>query len=150
MKPALKLMSFVAFCLLFLLACSRDDDNNQPQNPQNTPGLTWRENDINGTVKSAGSAEFRNTYKSLFAFAGSTATSGTVFEINLNGVAPGTYDFSSGNAFYFNGFSSGNPVTGKLVLTSNTNGKASGTFEAFTTGGSITKVYGTFTDIPSN
>lgn len=138
--------------IFIVFSCNRNDENNStPTNPT-TSGFTWRENDPNATVKKAGSAELRTQYKSIFAFAGTTATSGTIFEINLTGVSPATYDLAtSGNAFYFKDFPSGGTITGKVIITSNSGGKASGTFEAFTTAsGSITKVYGTFTDIPVN
>jgi len=51
------------------------------------------------------------------------------------------------NAFYFNG-NTATPATGEVVITANANGKASGTFKATWTSGTVTSVYGTFTDIP--
>lgn len=147
----MKKIILILTVLFIAISCNRNDDNNTPLNPTTT-GFTWKENTTSATAKTAGSAELRTTYKSIFAFAGTTATSGTIFEINLTGVAPATYDLATlGNAFYFKDFPSGGTITGKVIITSNSGGKASGTFEAFTTAsGAITKVYGTFTDIPVN
>jgi len=89
----------------------------------------------------------RTQYKSIFAFTGATATSGTVFEFNLSGLSPATYPVNATNAFYFNG-NTATPATGEVVITANANGKASGTFKATWTTGTVTSVYGTFTDIP--
>ena len=132
---------------LSIIACSNDNDNNN--NPTATDGFKWRENSATATEKTAGSAEVRTQYKSIFAFAGATSSTGTVFEINLTGVTPGTYNLGTNNAFYFNG-ATGNPTSGKVVITANANGKASGSFEAFYASGTITSVYGTFTNIPVN
>lgn len=147
MKTILKTITLLATVLLLCSSCrSSDDDSQNNQIPSASPGFTWRENDPNATAKSAGSSEVRVTYKSIFAFAGTDATSGTLFEINLTGVAAATYDLATtGNSFYFSGF--GSATSGKVIITKNDGSKASGTFEAFTTTGTITKVYGTFTDI---
>lgn len=145
MKTLLKtfLMLFVA---ISILSCSRNGEDQAPAIPA-TAGFKWKENTQTATEKTAGSAEVRTQYKSIFAFQGATATSGTLFEINLTSVAPGTYTLGGSNAFYFNA-ATGTPTSGNLVITSNANGKASGTFEAHYSSGSITAVYGTFTDIP--
>ena len=151
MKNFIKTIAALSMMLFLFISCNRDDSETTPNNPTTTAGFTWKENDPNSTtIKTAGSSEVRTQYKSIFAFAGTTATSGTLFEINLTGVSPATYDLAaSGNAFYHSGFGNGGTITGKVVITKNDGEKASGTFEAFTTAtGSVTKVYGTFTDIP--
>ncbi|MBS1549418.1 MAG: hypothetical protein JSS94_06050 [Bacteroidetes bacterium] len=141
----------LAIVLLCTSSCSSSsDDTPIGVSPQNQTGFVWHENTPTATAKNAGSAELRTLYKSIFAFQGSTTTSGTLFEINLTGTSPATYDLAtSGNAFYFSGFPSSGTITGKVIITKNESGKASGTFEASSSGsGAITKVYGSFTDIP--
>ncbi|UOE39766.1 hypothetical protein MTP09_07475 [Chryseobacterium suipulveris] len=150
MKTIFKSIAVLAVCAVLFISCNRSEDP-APNNPlPAAAGFTWRENDPNGAVKTAGSSEVRTQYKSIFAFAGPTATSGTIFEINLTGTVPATYDLAtSGNALYYGGFGPGGTITGKVIITKNDGSKASGTLEAFTTAsGNITKVYGTFTDIP--
>ena len=145
MKIFMKTLTLLSL-MLIIVSCSRKDDDPTPPTPTSSAGFTWRENDPNGAVKTAGSSEVRTQYKSIFAFSGATATSGTVFEINLTDITPGTYKIGSSNAFYFNGNTT-NPSSGEIVITANANGKASGTFKAIWNSGSITSVYGTFTDI---
>ena len=55
------------FFLLFLSSCSSSSDEPDPPAPS-VAGFTWRENDPNGAVKTAGSSELRTQYKSIFAF----------------------------------------------------------------------------------
>lgn len=149
MKNVIKILSVFAIVSIFFTSCSRDDNNNgNNNNPPATSGFKWRENDPNGTDKIAASSELRATYKSIFAF---DASGTTLFEINLTGAAPGTYDLSaSGNSFYFKDMATGSAIWGEVVITTNAGGKASGTFKALTGGSGITRVYGTFTDIPVN
>ncbi|MFV0605037.1 MAG: hypothetical protein ACK5NK_04265 [Niabella sp.] len=147
MKALQYLKTALLATVVLFSACSKDDE---PGNPTATAGFKWRENSTTATEKTAGYSELRTQYKSIFSFEGTAATPGTtLFEINLTGVTPATYDLAtSGNSFYFKDMATGSPVTGKVVITANSGGKASGTFEAFTGGSGITKVYGTFTDIP--
>lgn len=131
----------------YFISCDRSEREDAEPAPPSAPGFFWRENDMNAAQKSAGSSELRTQFKSIFAFTGATTSSGTVFEINLSGTAVGTYDIGiPGNALYFNGF--GSTSSGKVIITKNDGSKASGTFEASGTGGTASKVYGTFTDIP--
>lgn len=146
------LQGYICLILLFLafIFSSCSSSSNEPDTLlPSTTGFTWRENDPNGALKTAGSSELRTQYKSIFAFTGATSSTGTLFEFNLTGVTPGTYPVNASNAFYFNG-NSATPATGEVVITSNANGKASGTFKAIWSSGAITSVYGTFTDIPVN
>lgn len=147
MKNLLKVLLITLFSLS-IIACSNDNDNNN-NNPTATAGFKWRENSTTATENTAGSSEVRTQYKSIFAFQGATSSTGTLFEMNLTGVAPGTYNLGTNNSFYFNA-ATGNPTSGNVVITSNANGKASGTFEAHYASGSISAVYGTFTNIPVN
>lgn len=134
-------------CSLCFMSCDRNEDDNGATTPPATEGFSWRENSTSAPLKTAGASEVRTQYNSIFAFTGTTATSGTLFEFNLTAVTPGTYQVNSSNLFYFNG-NTATPSTGKVVITSNANGKASGTFEATWSSGSVNSVYGTFTDIP--
>lgn len=117
-----KLINIILILLTFLtitISCNREESGTT-NNPSATAGFSWRENDPNGTVKSAASAELRTQYKSIFAFdSGNT----TLFEINLTGTVPGTYDlFATGNAFYFKNMSTAGAITGKVIITSNSGG----------------------------
>ena len=140
--------TFMVLAVLFI-SCDRNEDDGTKTATSSTAGFTWRENSTTAPVKTAGSSEVRTQYKSIFAFTGTTATSGTLFEFNLTGVSPATYTVGSSNAFYFSG-NTATPASGEVVITSNANGKASGTFKATWSSGTITSVYGTFTDIPVN
>jgi hypothetical protein len=148
MKTLLKISAFL-FIYLFTISCSRDDStsSNNSNTPNVAAGFTWKENSQTATDKTAATSELRTQYKSIFAFANADGT-GTLFEINLKDVIPGTYDFAvAGNSFYMQAMAPGT-ITGKLIITANSASKASGTFEAFSTGTTgVTKVYGTFTNI---
>ncbi len=151
MKTILKTIAALAIIMLFFTSCNRDDNSGTNNPTTSTGGFTWRENDPNSTtIKTAGSSEVRTQYKSIFAFSGTT--SGTLFEINLTSVSVGTYDLAaSGNSFYYSGFgtSGAGATSGEVVITKNDGKTASGTFKAFRTGTDpVTRVYGTFTDIP--
>ena len=147
MKTMIKTIALIATMMFFFTACRSDDNTNNSTATSTTAGFTWRENSTTAPVKTAGSSEVRTQYKSIFAFTGTTATSGTLFEFNLTGVSPATYTIGGSNAFYFSG-NTATPASGEVVITSNANGKASGTFKATWSNGTITSVYGTFTDIP--
>ena len=146
----MKKLHYVFFSLflvtLLMTGCERDSEPESTTLPSSA-GFTWRENSTTAPLKTAGSSEVRTQYKSIFAFTGATATSGTVFEFNLSGLSPATYPVNTTNAFYFNG-NTATPATGEVVITANANGKASGTFNATWTSGNVTSVHGTFTDIP--
>lgn len=143
-----RLLPLLATILFLTTACRSSSDDPQTPQPQNS-GFFWHENSPGADMKTAGSSEVRTQYNSIFAFNGATATSGTVFEINLTAVTPGTYTIGGGNSFYFNG-NTATPSGGQVIITSNAGGKASGSFTATWTSGTITSVYGTFTDIPVN
>lgn len=148
MKNVIKLLSVFAIIAVIFTSCRKDDDNGNNNNPTATGSFKWRENDPNGADKTAAASELRAAYNTIMAFSNADGT-GTLFEINLTGSAPGTYDLAaSGNSFYFKDMATGSAVTGEVVITSNSGGKASGTFKALTGGSGITRVYGTFTDIP--
>ncbi len=146
-----KIFSTLLVCLvnISIFSSCNPDDNPTPQPNNPTPGFKWHENSPTATEKTAGSSEVRTQFKSIFAFQGSNSSSGTLFEMNLTAVSPGTYTIGSANAFYFSG-NTATPTSGKVVITANAGGKASGTFEAAWASGTITSVTGSFTDIPVN
>jgi len=136
------------FAFVALTSCSNDNDDQQIITPVPTPaatGFSWRENDPNGAVKTAATATFSTQYKTMMA---KDANGDLLFEINLTGDAAGTYTIGSGNAVTY---VVENPYfvadTGEVIITSNANGKVSGTFEAFRGGTGITRIYATFTDV---
>lgn len=147
MKTLTTFLITLLICSISLMSCDRNEEDNGSTTPPTASGFTWRENSTSAPLKTAGSSEVRTQYNSIFAFTGTTATSGTLFEFNLTALTPGTYQVNSSNLFYFNG-NTATPATGKVVITTNANGKASGTFEATWSTGSVTAVYGSFTDIP--
>ncbi len=146
MKNVIKFLSALAIASILFLSFKKKDNNKNT--PTTTAGFTWKENDPNGADKTAAAAELRAAYNTIMAFSNADGT-GTLFEINLTGSTPGTYDLSAtGNSFYFKDMATGAAITGEVVITANAGGKASGTFKALTGGSGITRVYGTFTDIP--
>ena len=139
---------FLGFLFAFVLLASCSDDDEQVYTPMPTPaaaGFTWRENDPNGAVQTAPTATFSTQYKTMIV---KDSNDATLFEINLNGTAAGTYTVGPDNAVTYTGI---NPFfvadTGEVIISSNANGKVSGTFEAFRGGSGLTRIYATFTDV---
>jgi hypothetical protein len=114
--------------------------------PAATPGFSWKEN--GGTItKTSASASYTTQYKTIYA---KSATSATIFEINLTAGTPATYtiDGSKNALAYIINSAMFQGSAGSVVITANTGGKMSGTFQATgTAAGGITSVSGTFTDI---
>ena len=132
--------------LIFLLnSCSRSDD--EPQQNSSTSGFSWRENSSTAPENNAASADFKiNTLRAY------DAQSKMIFEINLmKSSAVGTYsidgDYVNGTALYYLD-DSFNATSGTFTITANSNGKMSGSFEASGSGKTISKMYGTFKDVP--
>ena len=139
----------LAFMVLALvtLSCNKDDAP-APIIPPPAAGngFTWT---INGAAASkntlTASYNLQGTAMNLFA-----TPSGTVFEINLTGSTPGTYNIGGGNGFYYNYSATENltnPDTGSITITSFANNKASGTFTATGVGVGVTSISGTFSNI---
>jgi hypothetical protein len=105
-----------------------------------TSGFTWTENG-SATVQTATTASFSAQYNTLIV--------PNVFEINLSGSTAATYVLNANNAITYtktNPFFI--PTTGSVIITSNANGKISGTFTGTGPAASgITSVAGTFTDV---
>ena len=130
------------------ISCSNDDPPAPviPPPPAAANGFIWT---INGATASKNSTvanyNLQGTAMNLFV-----TPNGTVFEINLIGSTPGTYNLGNGNAIYYN-FSTTenlvNPTSGSVTITSFANNKVSGTFTASGTGVGVTSISGTFTNI---
>ena len=142
----LKILTF-AVLIFVTISCSKEEVTatiNPP--PTSGDGFVWT---INGATTSknttAANYNLQGTAMNLFAI-----PNGTVFEINLTGSTPGTYNLGGGNALYYN-FSATenltNPTSGSVTITSFANNKASGTFTATGTGVGVTSISGTFTNI---
>ena len=139
---------FIAVLALVLSSCSNDDD--EMIIPVPTPasnGFTWTKNG-GSTVETAASASFSTQYKTLIA---KDATDATVFEINLNGTVAATYTIGANNAVTFTGVNPFYAATGgTVIVTSNANGKMSGSFQTTGNAGGITAMNGTFRNIDVN
>ncbi len=140
----------IAILAITSFSCSNDDDSKTNQTPVATDGFKWTDSS-GSTVQTVNNPYANNQFKSIFA----TNTGGsTVFEINLTSIATGTYDImASGNAFYYRSTTMAaafTPTSGSVVITANANNKLSGTFTATGTGGGITSVSGSFTNIVIN
>lgn len=140
------LKTLMVFSVLFI-SCDRNSDEETTAPPAATAGFTWKEDSQTAPEQKASSAYFQG--KSIFAL---NASNATVFEINLmKSSAVGTYtfdgDYIKGTALVYvtKNFSA---TGGTITITEKTDSKVSGKFEATGTGNGITKVYGTFTDIP--
>lgn len=149
MKKVL-LLCMAVISIISTSSCSDDDSSNNGGGNNNTAGFTWRENDPNGAVNQAAAATFNTQFNTLIA----TAADGTtLFEINLSGSAAAAYTLSSSGANMFT-YTGENPFFvaegGTVTITSNANNKITGTYEAFQTGNGLTRLYGTFTDVPVN
>jgi hypothetical protein len=140
-----------ALVAVTLSACTSDSATTTPPTAAGSTGFSWRENDpASTTIQTAASASFSTQYKTLIA---KNAAGNTIFEINLTGATVATYNFGAGTG---NALAFITPVpffdatSGNFKITAIANGKMSGTFEAFTTGTGITRLYGTVTDIMVN
>lgn len=108
-----------------------------------TQGFFWSENG-NATSQKAATAYFTAQYNTLIA----TNASGTIVEINLTAGTAGTYTINSSNALTY--LPSGNTLvatSGSVIISANTSNKMSGSFSVAFTGGSVSTLKGTFTDI---
>ncbi len=136
--------SALATALFFFTSCSNDDSGEPNNNPTVTDGFTWTENG-GGTEMTTTNAQFSTQYKTFMV---KDANDVLLFEINLDGTTAATYTWGNGNALTYTAV---NPwfiaTSGSLVITSNTAGKVSGTFNGAATGGTTTSVEGTFTNV---
>lgn len=145
MKKGIQIL--FTFFSLMLISCSSDNDATNTNNNNPTSGFVWRENFIDAPLNNANSAYFTVAFNTLIA---KDANNITLFELNLTGATPATYPINNTPVFFT--YTGINPIFvatgGQVVITSNANGKLSGTFEAFKTGTGLTRIYGSFTEIP--
>ena len=150
MKKFVAVVTIVLFALTSL-SCSNDDDNAQAATPAATDGFRWTDSS-GSTVQTVDNPYVNGSFNTIFA----VRSGATIYEINLTSTAVGTYALggASLNALYYNSTgalpTSFNPTSGSVVITANANNKLTGTFTATGTGGGVTSVSGSFTNIVIN
>ncbi len=143
-------LTLIAFMALSTVSCSNNDDTPQ-QTAASTDGFRWTDSS-GSTVQTVDNPYVNGAFNTIFA----VRSGATIYEINLTSTAVGTYALggTSLNSLYYN--STGalstafSPVTGSVVITSNAGNKLTGTFAATGTGGGVTSVSGSFTNIVIN
>jgi glutamate 5-kinase len=142
MKTRIFLSAITALVFTFISCSSDDDGGSNNENP--TEGFVWKQNGTE-TTYTAATATFSEQYKTLMA---KDASNNTLFEINLNGTSAATYAIGANNAFTY---VAANPfyiaTAGNVVISANSGGKISGTFQTTGSGSGITSIDGTFTNI---
>ncbi|RYY84914.1 MAG: hypothetical protein EOO15_18285 [Chitinophagaceae bacterium] len=139
----MKRIALFAIVLATLASCKKSSETTNNNTP-GASGFTWTEG--SGAAITADSAYFTAAFNTLIVWKQGL---GKHIEINLSAGTPATYNFSSGNAFtLITGGSSYAASGGSLTVSSNANGKISGTFSTSGSGASLTAVTGSFTDIP--
>lgn len=140
----------IAFLAITSISCSNDDDAT-PATPVATDGFRWTDSS-GSTIQTVDNPYANGAFNSIFA----VRTGATIYEINLTSLAVGTYPLggASSNALYYNSTgalaTSFSPTSGSVVITANAANKLTGTFTATGTGGGVTTVSGSFTNIVIN
>jgi len=140
----------IAFFALTSISCSNDEDTAK-NTPAVTDGFKWTDSS-GSTVQTVDNPYVNGSFNSVFAVRAGV----TIYEINLTSTAVGTYALggSSSNALYYNSTgalpTSFNPTSGSVEITANANNKLTGTFTATGTGGGVTSISGSFTNIVIN
>lgn len=149
-KTMSKKLFFYLFTALLvssvLVSCRKDDDNNNGGNGNTTQdGFFYAEN--GGSQIKLDNPFVNGAYNTIIAQSGTT----TVMEMNLSALTAGTYTMSGSNAFTYikSGASSHWTATGgSVVITSNSGGKLTGTFDVQGSGiTGINRISGAFTNI---
>ena len=143
----------IALFAITSVSCSDNDNVTTSQTPV-TPvagdGFRWTDSS-GSTEQTVNNPYASNSFKTIFA---TNTGGGTVYEINLTSIVPGAYDvMASGNAFYYRSTTMSAafvPTSGSVVITANANNKLTGTFTAAGSGGGVTSVSGSFTNIVIN
>ena len=142
------LQFITAAACVFLVACAKNKDEPAPVTPTvavNKGSFTWLPN--TGSAVTADSAFYYTQFTTIFAFKNGNNSS---IEINLSALTVGTYSFSAltGNVLtYINGSSTYIAPSGSCNITAAANNKLSGNFNVNLSGGALTSMSGTFTDI---
>lgn len=137
------------FATSVLMSCHRNDDegNSTPTTPAAADGFFYSENGASAQTK-MDKADVYAAYNTINANSGS-GSGMKICEINLSGLAAGTYAINSSNHFSFvvSGSTTWTATGGSVVITSNANGKLSGTFDVQGSGSSVNRYSGTFTNL---
>ena len=146
MKTIKKTIFLLAFATATLLASCSKSDPAAATTPTTADGFSWTEN--GGTTVKTATAFYVTSQNNLYA----KNTAGVdIFEITTKNTIAGTYVLGDNfSVIQYSGVSPVyNPPTGKIVITSNTSGKMSGTFEGSGTavGCPLTSIKGTFNNI---
>ncbi len=151
-------ISSLALSLLLVFACKKKDSSTPDTTSATTTtggpvlssgSFTWSEN--GGSVQTADSAEFRNTYNALFAYKGGLAR---YFEIDYSASTVGSYTLSTSGSNSLNYIVQTGTVTnvytansGTATITSNASSKLSGSFIGSYTSGTLTSISGGFSNV---
>ena len=141
----------IAFLALTSISCSNDDDAAQALIPVATDGFRWTDSS-GATIQTVDNPYVNGSFNSIFA----VRSGATIYEINLTSTAVGTYALggASLNSLYYNStgilVTSFSPTSGNVEITANAANKLTGTFTATGTGGGVTTVSGSFTNIVIN
>ena len=151
MKKILTLV-MIAFLAVTTSSCTKDETTSeQTTTPVATDGFRWTDSS-GSTIQTVNNPYVNGQFNSIFA----VRSGATIYEINLTSLAVGTYTLggSSLNSLFYNSTgslsTSFSPNSGSVVITANANNKLTGTFTATGTGGGVTSVSGSFTNIVIN
>ncbi len=141
----------IAFLALTSISCSNDDDEAPAATSLATDGFRWTDSS-GATIQTVDNPYVNGSFNSIFA----VRSGATIYEINLTSLAVGTYTLggTSLNSLFYNSTGSLStsffPTSGSVIITANAANKLTGTFTATGTGGGVTTVSGSFTNITIN
>lgn len=139
------------FCLFLtvslMVSCAKDETSPEEEEPPvtNTGSFNWTLS--SGQNFTADSAHCYSSITTIYAFKNGNSNS---IEAALSSLGVGTYSFSpaTGNSFdYTSGSTTYSGVSGTLNITANAGNKLSGSFNVNLSGGSLSSISGSFTDI---
>ena len=151
MKHAKTIFSILAIVSVVIFSSCNKASTTTAPTASTADGFTWTENG-GTTVKTGFTPFFLTQSHSLFVQDAAGASAGVLFEFSLTTFVVGTYNLGPNYYvdFSFPGHTSSNkfdPNAGSFVITSNANGKISGTFIATGSAGTISSVKGNFNNI---
>lgn len=150
MKKSIPLFLSALMTTALLAGCAKAT-NDPEKDPPVTSGPTYNEEfkwtAAGSSEVTADSCHYYTSFTTIYAFKNGNAKN---IEINLSGLAAGTYSFSSltGNSLtYVNGSSTFTSTAGTLTISSNADNRIAGTFSAALAGGTVSSISGHFTDV---
>ena len=148
MKNLKTTISIVAISLITIFtSCKKTSTSDPTPAVVTADGFTYSEN-RSTTIKQGFQPSLLSQSHSLFVY-NSVASSATIlFEFSLTTLAVGIYNLGPNYSIDYPSNPSYNPNAGSFIITSNANGKISGTFTSSGSAGSISAVKGTFNNIP--